>query len=245
MVKCSRDSLPEIPEQLYLTKHPYRQYDTGPKSSKGIYGKKGDHMPSETFFRLPESKQQRIIEAIKEEIARVPYENFSIGNIIRHCSISRGSFYQYFKNKEEIYLYLISGYQDLFLRFALETLEKNGGDFFDMLEVTFRYAVRMLCYKDSKAFRHNLFCNMRLCEQIWQKDDSSAQNQFEIERFRASVDKSKLRLDSEEEFNILFDICMINALKDAAGIFIADDNEQKVLDNFQRKLTLLKKAYSK
>ena len=58
--------MPEIPEQLYLTKHPYRQYDTGPKSSKGIYGKKGDHMPSETFFRLPESKQQRIIEAIKE-----------------------------------------------------------------------------------------------------------------------------------------------------------------------------------
>ena len=44
-------------------------------------------MPSETFFRLPESKQERIIEAIKEEISRVPFENFSINNVIHQCGI--------------------------------------------------------------------------------------------------------------------------------------------------------------
>lgn len=202
-------------------------------------------MPSDTFFRLPESKQERIIAAIKEEIARVPYEDFAIGSIIRQCGISRGSFYQYFHNKEDIYLYLISGYQKQIVTHMTETLQQNGGSFFDMLEATFRFAVRMMCYKDSKAFRHNLFCNMRLYELIWQKDGYAQESIQDFSRLKGYIDHSKLRLDSEEEAAVLFDICMINALKDLAGIFMSDDNEQLVLEHFLRKLALLRKAYEK
>lgn len=202
-------------------------------------------MPSETFFRLPESKQERIIAAIKDEIARAPYESFAIGNILRSCSISRGSFYQYFHNKEDIYLYLISGYQKQIILHMIETLENNGGNFFDMLEGTFRYAVRMMCYKDSKAFRHNLFCNMRLYELIWQKDGYAEESIQDFSRVKSYINLEHLNLDSDEEAAVLFDICMINALKDVAGIFMADDDEQQVLEHFLRKLALLRKAYEK
>lgn len=202
-------------------------------------------MPSETFFRLPESKQQRIIEAIKEEIARVPYENFSIGNVIRQCSISRGSFYQYFSNKEDIYTHLIYGYQKSIIQHMKESLLNNGGDFFDMMEHSFRHAVRMLCYKDSKAFRHNLFCNMRLYELLWQKPDYAEESLQNLSQLREFIDINLLNVSDEEELFTLFDICMINALKDAAGIFMADANEQTVLDSFLAKHALLKKAYQR
>lgn len=202
-------------------------------------------MPSETFFRLSASKQERIMDAIKEEIAKAPFENFSIGNVIKNCNISRGSFYQYFNNKEDIYMYLIYGYQKQFFTHMKETLQSNGGNFFDMLEKTFRFAVRMLCYKDSKAFRHNLFCNMRLYEMLWQKVDYAEDSLRNVEQLRQYINIDLLKVNNGEELATLFDICMINALKDAAGIFMADDNEQKVLDIFLAKLALLKNAYEK
>lgn len=202
-------------------------------------------MPSETFFRLSASKQERIMDAIKEEIAKAPFENFSIGNVIKNCNISRGSFYQYFNNKEDIYMYLIYGYQKQFFTHMKETLQSNGGNFFDMLEKTFRFAVRMLCYKDSKAFRHNLFCNMRLYEMLWQKVDYAEESLRNVEQLRQYINIDLLKVNNGEELATLFDICMINALKDAAGIFMADDNEQKVLDIFLAKLALLKSAYEK
>ena len=60
---------------------------------------------------MSDSKQERIVQAIKDEVARVPYEDFSIGSVIRACGISRGSFYQYFRNKEDVFYFLISDYQ--------------------------------------------------------------------------------------------------------------------------------------
>lgn len=202
-------------------------------------------MPSETFFRLPDSKQQRIIKAIKEEIARSSYDDFSIGSIIRECSISRGSFYQYFHNKEDIYLYFISGYQKQIFERATDTLRHNGGDFFDAFEVIYRFAVRMLCYKDSKAFRHNLFCNMHLYELLWHRPGYTEYSQQLTQKFFDAVNIDLLRLNSAEELRDLFDICLFSMLKDMAGIVMADYSEQTVLDHFQRKFNLLKQAYQK
>ena len=202
-------------------------------------------MPTETFFRLPESKRDRILDAIKEEIARSLYEDFSIGAIIRQCGISRGSFYQYFKNKEDIYLYLMSGYQEQILTHGAQVLRQNGGDFFAALEDTYRFAVRMLCYKDSKAFRHNLFCNMRLLETIWQNADYAEESFREIQEFRDAVNLDLLKLESPEEFRVLFGICMSTGLKELVGIFLTDDSEAVVLERYISKLNLLKRAFQK
>lgn len=202
-------------------------------------------MPSETFFRLPESKQERIIEALKTEIANVPYEDFSIGSIIRKCGISRGSFYQYFHSKEEIYLYFLSGYQKQIIDYATHTLQENNGDFFAGVESTYRYAARMLCYKDSKAFRHNLFCNMRIYELLWQKSGFAEESQHDISCFKESVNFDLLALNNREEFDALFDIAMTSALKDLVGIFMKDASEHTVLERFLLKLRLLKRAFQK
>ena len=207
--------------------------------------KGGIRMPSETFFRLPESKQERIIEAIKEEISRVPFENFSINNVIHQCGISRGSFYQYFHNKEDIYLYLISTYQHLIFQNAKEKLAESGGDFFAALEATFRHAVRMLCYKDSKAFRHNLFCNMWMYEILWQKGMYGEAVSGKIMDFLNAIDRSRLNLADDTEMYTLVEICMTLCLKEGAGVFMADDHEAEVNERFNRKLSLLRRAYQK
>lgn len=63
-------------------------------------------MPKSTFFNLSEEKRQRIINATIDEFIENSYENVLISNIAKRSNIPVGSFYQYFYDKDDLYLYL-------------------------------------------------------------------------------------------------------------------------------------------
>jgi AcrR family transcriptional regulator len=63
-------------------------------------------MPTETFFNLEPEKQQRIMEAATDEFAERTFKEAKLSNIIRSANIPRGSFYQYFSDKKDLYKYL-------------------------------------------------------------------------------------------------------------------------------------------
>jgi len=65
-------------------------------------------MPTDTFNNLPQGKQDRIIRAAIDEFAANPYAAASISNIVRRTGIAKGSFYQYFLDKQDLYRYLIT-----------------------------------------------------------------------------------------------------------------------------------------
>ena len=64
-------------------------------------------MPKQTFFHLSKDKQDLLMQAAKEEFSRAPLHEASIANIIKSAGIPRGSFYQYFDDKEDLFLLLI------------------------------------------------------------------------------------------------------------------------------------------
>ncbi len=64
-------------------------------------------MPKQTFFNLPAEKRQTIINLAIDEFADNDYQNASISRIVARAGIAKGSFYQYFADKKELYLYLI------------------------------------------------------------------------------------------------------------------------------------------
>lgn len=64
-------------------------------------------MPKQTFFNLPEDKRQAILDLAIGEFAEHDYKNASITRIVNRAGIAKGSFYQYFADKKELYLYLI------------------------------------------------------------------------------------------------------------------------------------------
>ncbi len=65
-------------------------------------------MPRETFFNLPDEKRQRIIELAVAEFAENDYDAASISRIVARAGIAKGSFYQYFENKEDLHAYLLT-----------------------------------------------------------------------------------------------------------------------------------------
>ena len=61
-------------------------------------------MAKDTYLQLDADKQNRIMEAIIDEFSEYSFTHASINRIIKQANISRGSFYQYFENKEDCYL---------------------------------------------------------------------------------------------------------------------------------------------
>ncbi len=72
----------------------------------------GDILATQTFKNLNIDKKQKIIDAAIEEYARTVPEHVNIQNIIKQAGIPRGSFYQYFNNKEDLYIYIINYISD-------------------------------------------------------------------------------------------------------------------------------------
>lgn len=79
-------------------------------------------MPTETFYNLKTEKKERVIQAIIKELSSHTYEHINLSNIVRDSGIARGSFYQYFKDKDDLFIYFFQYigekkaimYQDLF-----------------------------------------------------------------------------------------------------------------------------------
>ena len=63
-------------------------------------------IPTQTFLNLSIKKQERILEASINEFSKRNYEQAKLSNIIKESNIPRGSFYQYFEDKKDLYLYL-------------------------------------------------------------------------------------------------------------------------------------------
>ena len=64
-------------------------------------------MPNQTFFNLPDKKRQTITDLANAEFANNNYQNALITKIVKQAKIAKSSFYQYFEDKKELYLYLV------------------------------------------------------------------------------------------------------------------------------------------
>ena len=97
----------------------------------------GNYMPTQRFLNLKDSKKNAILEAAAHEFARVPYSVASINQIIKEAEISRGSFYTYFEDKDDLMRYMLRGFRDTLRKKVFEFLEEENGN-------PFRLCIRLL-----------------------------------------------------------------------------------------------------
>ena len=90
-------------------------------------------MPKQTFFNLEPDKRQGVIDKAVEEFARLPFEQASLSKIVEDCGIAKGSMYQYFEDKRDLYLYIVDlAYEEK--RSYVGKAFAKGGDIFQVLE---------------------------------------------------------------------------------------------------------------
>lgn len=56
---------------------------------------------------MPEKKRNKLTEIAISEFATYDYTNASISRIVAEAKIAKGSFYQYFQDKKDLYLHLV------------------------------------------------------------------------------------------------------------------------------------------
>lgn len=78
-------------------------------------------MPKQTFLNLPEEKRETIMNAAVEEFAEYGLENASTNRIVKNSGIAKGSFYQYFEDKQDVFMHLLDVIEQKELEFFKDT----------------------------------------------------------------------------------------------------------------------------
>lgn len=108
-------------------------------------------MPKDTFFNLSDDKKNRILSIVIDEFASNDYKNVSISRIVKDASIAKGSFYQYFEDKKDLYQYLIHKISEKKLEYLGHYMQQSdGADFFEFLKSLF--LVGIVFSKDNPKF---------------------------------------------------------------------------------------------
>ena len=114
-------------------------------------------MPKQTFFNLPASKRNILLEAAKKEFTRAPLFEASIANIVRAAGIPRGSFYQYFEDKEDLYLYLLDSKLKKSRKQLILSLQKHNGDLIEAaIDLYYNFLVK-IPDEEERNFLKNAF----------------------------------------------------------------------------------------
>lgn len=65
-------------------------------------------MPKPTFLNLPDDKRDRIVDLAIEEFSTRSFHEASLSNLVRRAGIAKGSIYQYFDDKLDLYRWLVT-----------------------------------------------------------------------------------------------------------------------------------------
>lgn len=198
-------------------------------------------MPSKTFHNLPYEKQQKIISESKIAFSNDLYQDVSLNQIIKNSNISRGSFYMYFVNKEDLYFYLLDEYKTNFEKIIIKTLLKHDGEIFSTFEELF-ITLNKKMVKNSKFVR-NVFLNMNylIANELFGKKTKKMLEEY----IYTYVNKDYLILENEcDILNLLHIILML--LIDNLTKLVNEVIDLDIIEKYyNEQLNLLKSAFYK
>ena len=88
---------------------------------------------NDKFYSLPEEKRNRIINAGFKVFAKNSYKKSPVGEIAEEAGISKSLLFFYFRNKKELYLFLLKTAEKETRNALMETNVYSGDDIFDIM----------------------------------------------------------------------------------------------------------------
>ena len=198
-------------------------------------------MPTSTFYRLPREKRQKLIDAIHQELLRVPYEEISINKIIQNANISRGSFYQYFADKNDMMQTILADFQKRIQEISKESLREHRGDPFALVQDIFELFCRVSAHTNLYLLYQNLLAGLKI------KDERIAYPPFCLHKeqdngITSYVNVSLLDLRQSEDLYDCVEI-LASQLKWAVAEFFSDpDRKDEIIASFRNKIAILRRG---
>lgn len=200
-------------------------------------------MPKLTFYNLPKEKQQLLIEAAQQEFSNASLSEASIANIVKTAGISRGSFYQYFEGKEDLYFYLLNRYTARRKRLFKATLEKNSGDLFQTIR---EFYISTVNEDELLDFKRNVLLNMtEQVETKFIKIVNEEESEEEFNTISRLIDVDKLNVSGNKELYHLLKILMTVTIRNWIEHFARNLAVEESIANYKLELKLLKKGLAR
>lgn len=200
-------------------------------------------MPKQTFLSLPEDKQNTLIQSAKKEFSRVPLHEASIANIIKDAGIPRGSFYQYFEDKEDLYYYLLNQVAQENNKKLNSILQEKKGNLFEALLEQFRYMISLRHHEEHNDFLRYAFLNMN-----HRKENTMANNIYkeslknERSQTLEMVDTSFLNIEDKQELSHVIRIVGAITFHNLVQVFVHDLTDEDAIFNYEAQISLIKKG---
>ncbi|NLK70059.1 MAG: TetR/AcrR family transcriptional regulator [Clostridiales bacterium] len=202
-------------------------------------------MPTSTFLNLPPKKHKKIIAAIKNELARVPFDKVSINKIVQEAGISRGSFYQYFEDKTDMLNYILSDYYTQMLWDIKKSLRDNNGDIFKMFGDILDFTIQFVDKEKINGFCNNLFSDIKIIADIFSKHSPCTTIIEAYNSIKDDVNLDLLELNSKTDFLHMFEI-LLSVSRDAVVELFLDTSEYEAIKaKYLNKLELLKRGFQR
>lgn len=203
-------------------------------------------LPKSTFFNLPKEKQQVLMQAIKEEFSRVPLGEALVSNIVTAANISRGSFYQYFEDKEDAFFYLLEQYAEGAREHFYQSLNEVNGDLFQAYGFLFKYLFDLATDDEHSEFFRNAFLNMNY------EIEKTLTNQLHEDAFQEDLSKIK-RFVKLDQLNVTNHSGLIHVLQILTAVtfqslifsLVQDIPADEAIQDHDAKLELLKQGLHK
>lgn len=195
-------------------------------------------MPSSRFFKLPDEKRSKILRAVHSELAEFPVDELSINRIIHSAGISRGSFYQYFKDKDDLLEYVFSDFRQVMPREIKASIERNQGDMFEVGMDILKKIVAMGSREENRRIFVNVFSYVKVAQSSLER--VIADEEALVDGFVRYIDRSRLKFTSDEEVRELMKLGLA-LFKDSVCRCFADiDNAPAIMETFRKRIEIIK-----
>ena len=203
-------------------------------------------MPTNTFFKLSKEKQNNIIEASLKEFKRVLLRDASINKIIKDANIPRGSFYNYFEDINDLYIYSIYKYRKKFINLFKQSLNNKQGDLVETTKIIYDEIIYHCTQDDNKQLIKNIFLNFNYNISIKNRLECEQLNdKYEIIKILEQIDKKKLNIKTEEELLYIIDMIIGFVMHGLIEIFLDNKKPEQIREKINIQLDILKRGIYK
>ena len=198
-------------------------------------------MPRQTFFNIPLAKQKLILDIAREEFTSKTFEDVSIKTIAKKADISRGSFYTYFDNLDELFNYIIKQVKEDRLSYAKDIIKESKGDYFVFIKKLFAHDFDS--FKDSN--RYSLFRNYIRYSQFSRKGTLKSIIHLPFEEDKNNI-SDMFNLDSynisKEELIDLFEVIFLIMTNTFFKSETHNLSKEEVIALFERRISIIEKG---
>lgn len=196
-------------------------------------------MPSARFYNLPKQKRDRIVDAAYEELSKVSYDKLSINKIVKTAEIPRGSFYEYFDDKDDLLIFLMRNFSDFIGEAITTSFERLDGDVFSVILAIYD---KVILYANTSSHR-------RVCKNIFMCFAPGSRNMEQILKIRTEkcqriieqeLTSGRYKIRSKEDAVLLWRTLTALLAVSIAKTFADDSSTEAIRDDFVRQLEFIK-----